>query len=108
MTTFGGILNRYGAEATLHGEDLSTVRCFIQPILSRHTGQTWSRVEPLGERDMARYYGFFPAEACLKGCTHIACGGKEYDVLRAEPLRVMGQVSHWEALLRARAEDADE
>ncbi|MGM9521835.1 MAG: hypothetical protein ACI3VB_05080 [Oscillospiraceae bacterium] len=107
MSTFARIIRRYGDKAVLQGEGGEAV-CFIQPVLSRNIEKTWKQMGGLGERDMARFYGFFPPEAKLEGCGNLSCGGREYEILRAELFRGESEDSHWEALLRIQPEAADD
>ena len=110
MSTFGSIIARNGVMATLYTSagSGSDSKCFIEPIMSRGNEMRWQEEVPLGERNMARYYAFFPPEAAMDSCEYLVCCGKKYDVLRAEIYRVPDGPSHWEAVLRTRAEDDNE
>ena len=105
-TAFSEILEKYGDPVTLYFDGSSTdTTGFVQPVLSRHIKETWSTMTELGESDTSRFYGFFPGDLSMEGCLYIDCGDVEYDIIRAEPYKVMGTVSHWEALMRKREEE---
>jgi|GEM_PF-2594163 len=101
MTTFSKIIERYGDEAVLYTGAGTGVpaRCFIQPVLPRTTVRVFEEATPLGMKNTARYYGFFPAETAIGEGTYVICDGVSYDILRSERYRVNGQDSHWETLM---------
>lgn len=104
MSIFAGIIERYGDEAVIHGEEDIACRCFIEPILSKNIEKTWSQMSRVGARDGARFYGFFPPEVSMPKKGYVTCGDRQFDILRTESFKVYGKVSHFEALMRIRPE----
>ena len=100
MTVFAQILERYGDDAVIHSAvgDM-TVRVFIQPMLSKTDVQTWPTMTRLGEADTARYDDVGPSAVLPETGDRIECGGRCYEVIRAERFRAERQDSHVEALL---------
>ena len=106
MTTFSGIVERYGDEAQIFGEngEMRVCKCFIQPVMPRTSEKMFSAMTALGEADKSGYYGYFPAHAEAADAEYVLCDGVSYDVTRIEKFKIRGCVSHWEALLKKREE----
>ena len=103
MTPFTAILARYGETASLtHGGVTSSVRAFLQPVITRRTERVWRDVTELGERDTSRYLAFLPPDAEAEPGDVLCTDGAEYEFLKAEKFRVRGAVSHIEAVLSVR------
>jgi len=102
VTAFSGILERYGDAAQIFdGEKILEGKVFIQPIISKSTDKNYKSINPLGEKDTGKYYGF--SSVSLPKGGYIICDGVSYDVLKSEKLKIMGHISHWESILRKRA-----
>lgn len=102
MTTFSGILERYGDEISLYAPDgtATDTKGFVQPVMHRTAEKTFSQETRLGMRDRSRYYGFIPAGS--GECEYLICDGAAYDVVKSESYKVAGEVSHIELLLEKR------
>jgi len=106
-TAFAKILEKYGEDAVLHtssGDEV--ISAFLQPVIQRRGEKQWSAVTALGERDTSRWLCFtsavFPHEEGL----WLEFGDHRFDVLKSEPFKVGGKISHTEAVLCIREEDA--
>lgn len=109
MTVFSEIVSRYGDEAILHmTTGTAAFRAFIQPVMAGHNSFRY-KMTNLGEENTGRYLLFGPAGMDIPddGTAWITCLGKTYDILKAEPFRVQGRKSHWEAVLKIREEEFD-
>lgn len=111
MSTFTGLLGRYGQPATFtsaNGREFVS-RVFIQPVMSRSGEASQFNMSRLGEVDGGRFYLFAPPDAPLSDPEdiYITYGDKSYDIVRAETYRGYSGASHWEALLKIREVAAD-
>ena len=110
MTAFTQIIKKYGDIATVHSPDGDkTLKVFLQPILTDRAVKSWKTVTPLGQVDSARFRCFFPPDVVLDKYEQlwVECMGRKLDFVRAEPYRIGGRTSHWEAVLRVREEDGE-
>ena len=100
---FSRILERYGQPTEIVYPDgtRKTVKAFVQPVMEKSSPKS---ITLLGERDLAKYYYFGPAEAEIVSDdgTYVIFGTEEFDVLRCELYTVNGIPSHREGVLQKR------
>ena len=105
---FATVLARYGQEVEIcrNGGQAVSCRAFVQPLLERQGTQRTPTVLGTVCRDRWLYLGD-PAQGLddLAG-GWVAWKGKKLDVLRAQPIYVGGELSHWWAVLGLREESA--
>ena len=101
MNTFCRILARYGEDTKIEFGDVCIyAKTFVQPAVK--SGNT--HVTHLGRVNDGDYYWFAPGYLDLDTEENITVTTSDgiFDVERVEKYRVLGQVSHWEAVLKRR------
>ena len=96
MTNFSRILEAYGERAVI--ENNRKTKVFIQPAVKNGNFKNTH----LGIVNVGDYYVFAPADSKLAAGNCLKTEDAEYDVVRAEKLKIKGDVSHIEGILRRR------
>jgi hypothetical protein len=105
MNTFADIVERYGMDVTICGDDgvKAEARAIVQPVLDMGESSRETKTL-LGTKDDSGYFAALSPETEIERGDWLRWGNRDFDVLRAEKFYVNGKPSHIEAVLRIREE----
>ena len=81
------LMKKYGSPMTLIHEDTSQeIRAFLQETRSKSHVITYRRYSILGETPQGMFVYIGPAEPMAKTGDQLVCGGRRFELRRAEPV----------------------
>ena len=107
---FGTVLARYGQSVSVHRDgqaEGTACRAFVQPILERTEAQECPTVLGTVCTDRWLYLGDPAVSLEDLGSGYVRWGTRKLEVLRAQPIYVGAELSHWWAVLKLREEEAE-
>lgn len=100
------LFHAYGQAVTLtRGEEKETFSAFVQP-LRREKEQEPREATALGWVDQRRWRYIGPGQPAVQDGDKLSCGGENFAVQGAAPVRLGDAILYWHAVLRPWKEGA--